>query len=41
MKNIVELFCDANCSFIIRTEAKGLDDNKLTQDTVFLKRLDS
>ncbi|WP_063654697.1 ribonuclease G [Candidatus Arsenophonus triatominarum] len=39
LKNIVELFCDENGGFIIRTAAEGIGDDELAQDAAFLKRL--
>ncbi|HGJ5876824.1 MAG TPA: ribonuclease G [Arsenophonus sp.] len=39
LKNIVELFCDENGGFIIRTAAEGVGDDELAQDAAFLKRL--
>lgn len=39
LKSIVELFCDENGGFIIRTAAEGVGDDELAQDAAFLKRL--
>lgn len=35
LKSIVELFCDENGGFIIRTAAEGVGDDELAQDAAF------
>ncbi len=39
LKNIVLPYCDKNCGFIVRTAAHGVDEEELSQDAAFLKRL--
>jgi ribonuclease G len=39
LKDIVQTFCDENGGFILRTAAEGVNEEELTQDADFLKRL--